>query len=161
MSPFGYLYIVSLMSMHVYISREGFKDTPISYTEWVEAAKQCDSFNVEEKRNRNGEISYIIKLKADKKQRLSLTPYGLLHAQNPTKELIEAMFHLAPMLNSRVYSERNKAYESVSDWEKRTQNYRNKRQKRINEYKRTWYKRKPFWLLAAIVVGLLIGLLKG
>jgi len=149
------------MSMHVYIAREGFKDTPISYDEWVGAAKHCSPIVVEEKRNRKGNVSYIAKLKSDKKQYLSLTPYGLVHAQNPTKELIEAMFLLAPTLNSKVYSERNKAYESVADWEKRTQNYRNKRQERINEYKRTWYKRKSFWLLVALVVGLLIGLLKG
>ena len=149
------------MSMHVYIARERFKDTPIPHEEWVAAAKQCSAILVEEKRNRNGGISRIVKLKYDKNQHLNLTPYGLVHAQNPTKELIEAMFLLAPTINSKVYSERNKAYESVADWEKRSQIYRNKRQERIEEYNRTWYKRKPFWLFVAIVVGLLIGLLKG
>ena len=83
-----------------------------------------------------------------------------MHAQNPSRGLIEAMFKLAPTLNSKVYSERNKAYESVNDWEKRTKNYREKRQERINEYNRSFHKRKSFWILIAIVAGILIGLIK-
>ncbi|MDH5355077.1 MAG: hypothetical protein OEY09_11595 [Gammaproteobacteria bacterium] len=149
------------MSMHIYISREGFKETPIPYNEWIEAAQKCDLFDVIEKKDKKGEVKFTVNLKANKKQRLSLTPYGLLHAQNPEKELVEAMFQLAPYLNAKVYSERNKAYESVSDWEKRTKNYRNKRQEQIDEYKRTWYKRKPFWVLIAIIAGLIIGFAKG
>jgi hypothetical protein len=70
------------------------------------------------------------------------------------------MFNLVPMLESRVYSERLKPYESVKDWEARTKNYRRRREERILEYKRGWYKRKLFWVILAATLSLVFGLVK-
>ena len=36
------------MSYHVYVSREGFKDNPISMDQWLAAARQCNELVVEE-----------------------------------------------------------------------------------------------------------------
>ena len=151
---------VNFMSFHVYIARAGFKETPIYEGEWIEAADHCNELVVEERKNRKGVIFHTVRLKSDKKQRLNRTPYGLVLAQNHTKELFKVRLNLAPVLESMVYSERLKPYESVIDWEARTKNYRKRREEHINEYKRGWYKRKLFWVILAAILGVAIGLIK-
>lgn len=142
------------MSFHIYIARDKFKDSPISPEEWFTAATKCDELFIENK-NRKGQIYTIAKLKADKQQRLDITPYGLVHAQNPSKELVAVMFKLADFLNARVYSEKLKPYESVDDWEKRTQHFRDDFVSRRNKYRSEWYKQKLFWLIMAIFIGII------
>lgn len=142
------------MSFHVYIARDKFKDSPISPEEWFAAATKCDELFFGNKK-REGRVCTGAKLKADNRQRLDLTPYGLVHAQNPSKELIAVMFKLADLLGARVYSEKLKQYESVDDWEKRTKNFRYDLASRRNKYRSEWYKRKIFWLIIAISVGIL------
>lgn len=146
------------MSYHVYVARDGFKETPIPYEQWIAAAVKCDELFVEEKKNRKGWISSTVNLKADKKQRLSLTPYGLVHAQNPNKDLVAVMFKLAGLLDAKVYSEELELYESVDDWEKRTRNYREALSAGKKKYARDWHKRKLFWLMV-IAIAVIIGFL--
>lgn len=146
------------MSYHVYVARDGFKETPIPYEQWIAAATKCDELFVEDKKNRKGWISSTVNLKADKKQRLSLTPYGLVHAQNPNKDLVAVMFKLAGLLDARVYSEELELYESVDDWEKRTRNYREALSAGKKKYARDWNKRKLFWLMV-IAIAVIIGFL--
>jgi hypothetical protein len=148
------------MSHHVHIAREGFKDDPIPDKEWKLAIQDCDDLIFKERRNEKGDWNIAI-LKSDNKQHLNVTPNGLMFAQNPSKELVKAMFNIASVLNANVYSERNKPYESVEDWEKRTKKYRENRERRIREYKRNIYKRKPFWVILAIFLGLLFWFLNG
>jgi hypothetical protein len=111
------------MSFHVYVSRPGFKDEPISETEWVAAARNCARLSLEERKNRRGVLHHWVTLAGTRKP-LWLTPYGLIHAQDPPEELVEAMFELAAPLGAGVYSERLKRYESVEDWRTRTRGYR-------------------------------------
>ena len=65
------------------------------------------------------------------------------------------MFKLADLLGARVYSEKSEPYESVEDWKKRTKNFRDDLASRRNKYRIEWYKRKLFWLIIAIFVGIL------
>jgi hypothetical protein len=111
------------MSFHVYVSRPGFKDEPISGEEWLAAARNCARLSVVERLNRRG-ISHHQVMLAGTRKFLWLTPYGLIHAQDPPEDLVEVMFELAATLGAGVYSERLKRYDSVADWRKRTHRYR-------------------------------------
>ena len=93
------------MSYHVYIALEGFKETPIPIDAWLAAARQCDEVVVEEEQDRHGETYHSVILKGDKRARLDRTPYGVILAQDPSKELVVAMFKIAQTLNAGVYSE--------------------------------------------------------
>lgn len=145
------------MSFHVYVSKAGFKDNPISVDDWVAAVKSIDDLLIQQETNRNSKVIVVAKLKSDKTQCLSLTVYGLVHAQNPGRDLIEIMFRLADKLNGNVYSEKLKPYSSVDDWEKRTKNYRESLNLRREAYTQSWYKRKPFIILVTVLFGLLVG----
>lgn len=153
------------MSMHVYVSNPGFKDEPIGYEQWLLAAEKVASefsnFTIVEKINRKTKRSFHFgKLTNDSRQRLSLDPYGLIHAQNPSEELIEIMFALAEELDASVYSERLKPYKSVSDWRKRTENYRNRRNERMAASKKAQRKKQILWLLyilGILTIGYLVG----
>lgn len=111
------------MSFHVYVSRPGFKDEPIFGDEWVAAARSCPRLSVVEHLNRRGVSHHQVKLAGTGKF-LWLTPYGLIHAQDPPEDLVEVMFEIAAILGAGVYSERLKRYDSVSDWRERTHRYR-------------------------------------
>lgn len=109
------------MSYRVYIALDGFKETPIPLDAWLAAASQCDDVTVVEEKNRHGKISDFVILKGDKRARLDLGPDGLVYAQNPSRELIVAMFKLSKILSAGVYSERLHRYSSVEDWERRNE----------------------------------------
>jgi hypothetical protein len=111
------------MSFHVYVSRPGFKDEPISEAEWLAAARGCTGLSVVEHVNRRGVSHHQVTLVGTQRP-LWLTPYGLIHAQDPPAELVEAMFELAATLGAGVYSQRLKRYDSVEDWRLRTRRYR-------------------------------------
>ncbi len=112
------------MSYDVYIALDGFKETPISPEAWLSAARQCHDLDVVEEVDRQGTTGHHVTLKADKHARMDLGPYGMVYAQNPSRELIVAMFNLASVLRAGVYSERLNRYDSVEDWERRTRIYR-------------------------------------
>ncbi|MGO8753757.1 MAG: hypothetical protein ACLQHK_00810 [Gallionellaceae bacterium] len=116
------------MSYRVYIALDGFKETPISLDAWLAAARQCDDVIVVEEKNRHGKICHFVILKGDKRARLDLSPEGLVYAQNPSRELIVAMFKLSNILNAGIYSERKHRYDSVEDWERR-----NKRRAKVQK----------------------------
>lgn len=139
------------MSYHVYIAFGGFKETPISLEAWLAAARQCVDVAVIEERNRIGKTIYDVRLKGDESASLHLTPYGLVDAQDPSKELVAAMFKLASGLGADVYSERLKRYTSIEDWEKRTRDYRLKRDERRRLMKMQRFRR---FAMFASVLGL-------
>lgn len=135
------------MSYHVYIANPGFKETPISLDAWLTAARQCDDVVVEERKNRYGKISYSVALKGgDKRAWLHLDPYGLVVAQDPSKELVIAMFKLAKTLGAEVYSERLKIYSSIDDWDRRTRKYRQSRDEGRVRYRAQRRLRIAFWI---------------
>jgi len=111
------------MSLHVYIAREGFKETPILLPEWLMAARQCEELQIEQRKVKARTV-VVVTLKGDPRARLSRTPYGLIDAQNPSSGLVSVMFKLAQMLNAGVYSEDLERYDSVEDWDRRTAGYR-------------------------------------
>lgn len=148
------------MSYHVYIAQDGFKNNPITPPAWLAAARQCDEVAVEEKKNRYGRIHHAVNLKGNTRAWLSLTPYGLVHAQDPSRELVAVMFKLAALLGAGVYSERLKPYRSVEDWERRTANYRQQRDQRRAAYAGRRRLRAALWLafiIALFVMGWLLG----
>lgn len=153
------------MSYHVYISKPGFKDDPIDKEDWINVAKHVseitDNFVVEKRRNRNNEQGYDIHLSSSKRQWLHMTPYGLIHAQNPSRELIEIMFIIANKLdaNVSVYSERNVAYSSPDEWEKRTKNYC-KRTSERREIAKKKQNIKKVVVLLAVIIGLAVSFLR-
>jgi len=135
------------MSYHVYISKPGFKEEPIAVEQWISVAKEIaakrENFVIGEKKRKNKPIHYFGHLNSSKGQRLDISPYGLVVAQDPTRELVEIMFEVAGNLGAQVYSERSKPYEDVADWEKRTRHFRLKREgNKLKEKKRNqkkWY----------------------
>jgi hypothetical protein len=142
------------MSFHVYISREGFKENPVPDSEWRLAIEKCDELIYQERKNKKGNWKAAI-LRTDRRQHLNVSPYGLMFAQTPSKDLVQSMFKISAALNAAVYSERLKPYDSVADWERRTKKFRDKRELRNKAYKRHFFKRKPFWLMVIIILGLL------
>ena len=146
------------MSYHVYVARDGFKDNPVSVEDWLAAARQCDELVVEERKNRSRPYHFVA-LRDNTRAHLALTPYGLIHAQAPTKEQIAVMFKLAGLLHAGVYSEDLERYASVDDWEQKTRNYRDARDRRRAAYKSKRRKRILLFLLfvgACALVGWLI-----
>ncbi len=146
------------VSYHIHIAFEGFKETPIPLDAWLAAARQCDDVVVEEQAMRSAEIHYSVHLKADKRAWLDRTPYGLIEAQDPSRELVEAMFKLADALNAGVYSERLKRFRSVDDWERRTRRYRRSLEERRAKYGAARRARIVLWvvyLAAAAALGVL------
>ena len=147
------------MSFHVYIAHPGFKDEPISHDEWIEAAASVAAENEKLVVTPRGN-SQTVHLSASKRQRLSLDTYGLIHAQDPNKELIEIMFQIAAKLNAGVYSERLKVYASPEDWEKRSEAYR---QLKINRRKKSGrsFRIRLAIVVTVVILGLLVGSLLG
>lgn len=149
------------MSYHVYIAYPGFKETPIFLDAWLTAARQCDDVIVEERVIRHGKVSYSVTLKGgDRRAWLDLDPYGLVVAQDPSKELVIAMFKLAKTLGAEVYSERLKIYSSIGDWDRRTKKYRQSRDEGRARYHAQRRLRIAFWilfLLACFTLGWFLG----
>jgi hypothetical protein len=144
------------MSYHVYIAFKGFKETPISLEAWLAAARQCEDVAVIEERNRSGKVIYQVKLKGDESASLHHTPYGLVDAQDPSKALVATMFNLAGRLGADVYSERLKRYTSIEDWEKRTRDYRLKRDERRRLMKTQRIRRTAMYTFV-VVLSLALG----
>ena len=150
------------MSFHVYISKPGFKEEPIDYDDWVASATKVASSNnnltISEKKRKGHKSTFYAHLDHSKRQRLVMNRYGLIHAQDPTRELIEIMFKIANELNASVYSERLKAYKDVDDWEKRTKQFRERLAERRAAYRSKKMKKQLFFLIL-VLLGLVTGIL--
>jgi hypothetical protein len=144
------------MCFHVFIAREGFKETPIDMSEWIAVAHQRSELSVTEQCDSRGRSHYSVHLRDNKRDRLSLTPYGLIDAQNPSRDLVVVMLALAEALNARVYSERLKPYTSIDDWERRTKSFRQELNERKASYLAARWKRIILAIII-IVVAALIG----
>jgi hypothetical protein len=142
------------MSFHVYVSRPGFKESPISAEEWLGVARKNSRLSVEERQNRLGVKRYEVSL-AQGGERISLSAYGLIHAQNPSENLVEVMFELASALEAGVYSERLIRYKSVADWRRRSQKYRNATENRLQKATRTKRLRLLLWVTLILLSALL------
>jgi hypothetical protein len=147
------------MSFHVYIAYPGLKDEPISGKAWMEAVKSVSETN-ENLVFCKREAKATAYLRNSTRHRLNLDPYGLIHTQDPNKELVEIMFQIASKLNAGVYSERAKPYESPDDWEKRTEAYRNRKNELRRKHTKTTRIRLVAWL-AAIIIGVSMGVVFG
>lgn len=143
------------MSQHIYIAKNGFKDNPISLDAWVEAARHCDELLIEEQKNRLWP-GYRIVMKANTDAYLDRTPYGLIHAQDPSKEQVAVMFKLAGLLGAEVYSEDLERYLSVEDWEQKTQSYRSAMDERRATY-RTKRRKRIILITLFVIACALIG----
>lgn len=144
------------MSYQVYIAREGFRHSPIAPDEWLAAARQCDELAVDDQQNEHGLRILTIHLQADKRAQLNLRSYGMVEAQDPSRDLILVMFKLATLLGAAVYSERLRKYRSIEDWERRTKNYRQTRDERRAKAKRGFRFIMASWVAAlafAVVAG--------
>lgn len=137
------------MSFHVYIARPGFKNTPIQRGQWIAAA----SGNGKLKGLGNTETASF-SLRSDTSQRLTLDPHGLVHTQNPSKELIAVMFELAEPLGAGVYSEKLKRYSSIEDWEERTRSYRVQQQRNRAHAQSTRRKKWLMWFAVVAVAAI-------
>jgi hypothetical protein len=144
------------MSFHVFIAYQGFKETPIANDAWLAAARQCDELLVTECRNRHGKIYHTVALRANEREWLNLTPYGLVDAQDPSEELIVVMFKIAATLGAGVYSERLKRYLSPEDWVRRTRKYRQARDARREKNSKERRRRIFYWALL-IVTSAVVG----
>jgi hypothetical protein len=142
------------MSKHVYIAFDRFKDSPIPLPAWEAAVARCPALQGQGGRRRDGTPFAGARLAADPGQRLQLDAYGLGHAQDPSRELVEAMFQLSTLLGAGVYSERCKRYASPADWERRTVQYR-----QAEAARRARLRRQARWRLAWIVAVPLLGAL--
>ncbi len=144
------------MSFHVYIARPGFKDTPISRDEWLSVVRSQSKLKITETPNRRGPALVTVSLCADKLQTLALDPYGLVHTQNPSKELVAVMFDLSAPFGAGVYSEKLKRYASLEDWEEHTRSYRSQHQ-RARTQARNALRKKQLMGLAVIVAAAVAG----
>jgi hypothetical protein len=145
------------MSFHVYISHPEFKENPIDSVEWIKAAQAvAKDYDVElrEKREEGKIVSCGVHLKGKKRQRITMTPHGLLHAQDPSEKLVEVMFEISRLLGAQVYSERLSAYKSVDDWRRRTKSFRERRS--VAKEKHGFKKRKNLAIVSLIVVGIVL-----
>jgi len=144
------------MSYHVYLARRGFKETPIPPEAWFAAARACPELTVDERPNRHGRLVRRVWLGKEQRAWLSLNPHGVVEAQDPSPELIAVMLKLAGPLDAAVYSEKLKQYESVEDWEKRTEPYRQLRDgRRATARKKRLLRRATF--VAVVLAGALLG----
>lgn len=144
------------MSYHVYIALKGFKDNPISQQNWLEAVQHCGKLQTEWLRNRLDKVFYRVHLKSDRNSVLSLDRYGLGHAQDPSKEMIESMFEVAEELCAHVYSEKLRCYTSVQDWEEHTRSYRACRDKRLNQRNMN-RSRVRFFIISIVLIFVVLG----
>jgi hypothetical protein len=148
------------MSFHIYVARKGFKSSPISTADWIDVARQCPKLELADEFNRSGVRISVAKLRSNRRQRLSLDPNGLIHAQDPSQELVEAMFELARLLNAGVYSEKLKRFQSVGDWRDRTNSYRMQRGRQLAEARKNRYRRLVIYIAmvaSSAVLGWVIG----
>lgn len=134
------------MSFHVYIARPGFKDAPIQREQWLSVAHG----NRKLKGVGNAETASF-SLPSDTSQRLTLDPHGLVHTQNPSRELVAVMFELAELLGAGVYSEKLKRYSSIEDWEERTRSYRAQHQRNRAHAQSTSRKKLLMWFAVVVV----------
>ena len=137
------------MSFHVYIARPGFKDSPLAREQWLAAARgrpELAALGQPE--------AACFALASDSAQRLALDPHGLVHAQNPSRELVVVMFELAEVLGAGVYSEKLRRYSSPQDWEERTRSYRAQHQRQRAQRQRERRRTQLLW--AAVALGVLI-----
>ncbi|MDL5031540.1 hypothetical protein QRD43_06425 [Pelomonas sp. APW6] len=148
------------MSFHIYVARDGFKSNPISTSDWMDAARQCPKLDLSDEFNRSGVRISVAKLKSNRRQHLSLDPHGLIHAQDPTQELVEVMFELAGLLNAGVYSEKLTRFQSVDDWRDRTNSYRMQRGRQLAEARKRRRRRMAMYIAviaSSVVLGGIIG----
>jgi hypothetical protein len=108
------------MSYHVYIARRQPQPTPLSEDEWVEAARQVPALEVTVSARSGTQVQHAARLVTERRQWLTRTPQGLLHAQAPSAAMVVAMFELAERLNATVLSEHMRPYASLADWAQRT-----------------------------------------
>jgi hypothetical protein len=104
------------MSYHVYIARSDPKTQPITEAEWATAARSCPALLVSVLGQGPDGDQHVAQLVGERSQWLTRTPQGLLHAQGPSKAMVEAMFMVAGSLSAQVCSERMRPYASMSDW---------------------------------------------
>lgn len=144
------------MSFHVYIAHAGFKDSPVDREQWLAAARgrpELVPLGTPE--------AACFALASDSAQRLSLDPHGLVHTQNPTRELVVVMFELAEVLGAGVYSEKLKRYSSPQDWEARTRSHRAQHQRHRAQLQRARRRTQLLWAAGALGVLLVCWLLPG
>jgi hypothetical protein len=134
------------MSFHVYIARPGFKDAPIEREQWLSIAHSNERL----KGTRNSDAASFL-LSSDRTQRLTLDPNGLVHTQNPSRELVVVMFELAERLGAGVYSEKLKRYSSTEEWEERTRSYRAQHQRNMANVQSKRRKKLVMWLAVVVV----------
>jgi len=134
------------VSLHVYIARPGFKDSPLDRAQWLAAAQGRPELKA-----MGGPGSLCFSLASDSDQCLALDPHGLVHAQNPSRELVVVMFELAEGLGAGVYSEKLKRYSSPQDWEERTRSHRAQHQRHRAQLQRE--RRRTQLMGAAVVLG--------
>ena len=137
------------MSYHVYISFPGFKEEPISIESWSKAI--ADTLAHDNRLEVFDECELGLRFRDDKHRWLTRTVYGLGHAQDPDKALVEVMFDVADRLGACVYSERLKAYVSLADWESRTAKYRARRNERRAAAKKNRNSRLLFWAVVILI----------
>ncbi len=144
------------MSLHVYIARAGFKETPIGPDEWFASASDCPELRVEKKRSRHGKTFCTVALKHRREAGLHLPPHGLIDAQEPSKELILIMFRLATVLDAGVYGDKLNRYTSPAHWETHTTADRKTRADRREQRKlaRRW---RACGYAAILIAGAMIG----
>lgn len=137
------------MSYHVFIAREGWKDTPIGPEEWRVACAAMPQLEIK-KVGRPDAGLMAVWLRGQKRQRLRLKE-GYIDAQDPSEDLVSVMFAIAERLDAGVYSIRAKRYASVADWRRRTKRYRERLQRGRAEYARLKLRRRL--MFALMVVG--------
>lgn len=144
------------MSLHVYIARAGFKETPIGPDEWFASASDCPELHVEKHRNRNAKMFCTVALKDRRDAGLHLTPHGLVDAQEPSKELIVIMFRLAAKLDAGVYGDKLYRFTSPEHWETHTAVDRKTRADRSEQRKmaRRW---RACGYAVILIAGAMIG----
>jgi hypothetical protein len=144
------------MSHTVDVAYPEFKQQPIAKKALLDAIETITNRNrnlipvtgVEERTK--GNIA-VARLDGPRQQKVSLSVYGLVFVQNPDKDLVEILFEIASILNAKVYSERLKSYASPEDWEKRTTEYRKRRNDRLEKHS----KRKQLNILGWMIFALL------
>jgi hypothetical protein len=148
------------MSYHVYVARPGFEKSPISGDEWLAAASTCPLLRVVTTTNRKGKVHHSVRLSSDASRHIWHLPIGVIDAQAPNAQVIEALFAVASNLQADVYSEKRRRFVSVRDWEDRTRSYHAQlaasREKALNVRRRARFR---FFVLLVAVVTLGVGLL--
>lgn len=141
------------MSKTVYVAYPEFKQEPIAEKALADAILSVACKNrsliavTRTEKHAKGNIA-VARLDGSKRQKISLSPYGLVFVQDPDKGLVEILFEIASILDAKVYSERLKPYASPEDWEKRTAEYRRQRTDRLEKH----VKRKRMKILGWVIV---------